>query len=59
MKGSNNFGKKLTRDQMKSVKGGGINCNTNLDCPNSCQAFPNNLQGNVCLNHVCKLVYCP
>jgi hypothetical protein len=51
--------KRLTRNEMKAVKGGSISCTTNLDCPNSCQAFPNNVQGNACVNRICKLVFCP
>ena len=59
MKESKNLGKILTRNEMKSVKGGSISCNTNLDCPNSCQLYPNNLQGYVCVNHICTYYYCP
>jgi len=58
MKNLKNFEKKLTKEEMRLVKGGGIQCNNILDCPNNCALNPNELHGNICLNHICTDFNC-
>ncbi len=58
MKQIEKLGKSLTKDEMKSLKGGGISCKTQADC--SCGQNPNLVTGQVCRNKVCvNINYCP
>jgi hypothetical protein len=53
-------GKKLSRSEMKNVKGGaalGIRCTVSADCPSVCTA--DSIQGYFCSNRLCRYAYCP
>jgi hypothetical protein len=52
-------GKNLSRNEMKKLQGGaaGIRCKVTADCPNVCT--PDSIQGNYCVNGLCKYLYCP
>jgi natural product precursor len=52
-------GKKLSRNEMKSLKGGAVlppQCTQDSDCVNACTG--NMLQGYICLKRVCRFVNC-
>jgi hypothetical protein len=55
-------GKKLSRSEMKNVKGGAalrIPCKVTADCPSPGCALPDQLRGNFCVRGACYLTYCP
>jgi hypothetical protein len=54
----NNFGKKLSRDTMKNIKGGRAQlCNKTADCFNAF-CTPGKLSAGFCVQGICKLVSC-
>lgn len=60
MKKLEQLGKTLSREEMKSITGGGQPCTTSYDCTNACINDPNLIQGYYCKNGICTLYpYCP
>jgi len=59
MKNLKNSEKKLTKEEMRLVKGGGgTPCTTSTDCAENCILNPNDTHGNICFNHVCTVWDC-